>query len=171
MFFLRLSCFFGPTDVGNLISGSSAFSKTSLSIWKFTVYILLKPGLKNFEHYFTSVWDECNCELVWAFFGIAFFGIGMKTDLSQSCGHCCIFQICWHIECSTFTASSFRIWNSSTGIPSLPPALFVVMLPKAHLTLHSRMSCSRWVRLYHHDYLGHEDLFCIVLLWILATSS
>ena len=69
----------------------------------------------------------------------------MKTDLSQSCGHCWVFQICWHIECSTFTASSFRIWNSSTGIPSPPLALFVVMLPKAHLTSHSRMSGSRWV--------------------------
>ena len=69
----------------------------------------------------------------------------MKTDLFQSCGHCWGFQICWHIECSTFTASSFRIWKSSTGIPSPPLALFVVMLPKAHLTSHSRMSGSRWV--------------------------
>ena len=69
----------------------------------------------------------------------------MKTDLFQSCGHCWVFQICWHIECSTFTASSFRIWNSSTGIPSPPLAFFVVMLPKAHLTSHSRMSGSRWV--------------------------
>ena len=69
----------------------------------------------------------------------------MKTDLFQSCGHCWVFQICWHIECSTFTASSFRIWNSSTGILSPPPAFFIVMLPKAHLTPHSRMSGSRWV--------------------------
>ena len=64
----------------------------------------------------------------------------MKTDLFQSCGHCWVFQICWHIECSTLTASSFRIWNSSTGIPSPPLALFVVVLPEAHLTSHSRMS-------------------------------
>ena len=69
----------------------------------------------------------------------------MKTDLFQSCDHCWVFQICWHIECSTFTASSFRIWNSSAGIPLPPLALFVVMLPKAHLTSHSRMSGSRWV--------------------------
>ena len=55
------------------------------------------------------------------------------------------FQICWHIECSTFTASFFRIWNSSTGILSPPLALFVVMFSKAHLTSYSRMSCSRWV--------------------------
>ena len=54
--FLELSCFFDdPTDVGNLISGSSAFSKSSLKIWKFMVHVLLKPGLENFEHYFTSV--------------------------------------------------------------------------------------------------------------------
>ena len=71
--FLELSCFFDdPANVGNLISGSSAFSKTSVNIWKFTVHVLLKPGLQNFEHYFTSVWDECNCAVVCAFFGIAF---------------------------------------------------------------------------------------------------
>ena len=71
--FLKLSCFFDdPTDVGNLIFGSFAISKTSLNIWKFTVHILLKPGLENFEYYFTSVWDECNCAVVWAFFGIDF---------------------------------------------------------------------------------------------------
>ena len=69
----------------------------------------------------------------------------MKTDLFQSCGHCWVFQICWHIDWNTFTASSFRIWNSSTGFPSPPLALFVVMLPKAHLTSHSGMSGSRWV--------------------------
>ena len=71
--FLELSCFFyDPTDVGNLISGSSAFSKTRLNIWKFLVHVLLKPCLVNFEHYFASVWDECNCLVVWTFFGIAF---------------------------------------------------------------------------------------------------
>ena len=63
--FLELSCFFhDPVDVGNLISGSSAFSKTSLNIWKFTVHVLLKPGLENLEHYFTSVSDDCNCTVV-----------------------------------------------------------------------------------------------------------
>src|SRR5574337_612931 len=62
---LELSCFFDdPADVGNLISGSSAFSKTCLNIWNFTVHVLLKPGLDNFEHYFTSVRDECNCVVV-----------------------------------------------------------------------------------------------------------
>ena len=132
-------------DVGNLIFGSSAFSKTSLNIWKFMVLVLLKPGLENFEHYFTSVWDECNLRQFEHSLALPFFGIGMKTDLFQSCGHCWVFQIYWHVECSTFTASSFRIWNSSPGIPSPPLALFVVMLSKAHLTSHSRMSGSRWV--------------------------
>ena len=117
--FRELFCFFDdPMDVDNLITGSSAFSETSLSIWKFTVYILLKPGLENFEHYFTSMWDL------------------------QPCGHCWVFQICWHIECNIFTASSFRIWNNSTGILPPPLALFIVMLSKAHLTSHSRRSGS-----------------------------
>ena len=71
--FLELSCFFhDPADVGNLISGSSAFLKTSLKIRKFTVHVVLKFGLENFEHYFTSVWDEGSCVVVWAFFGISF---------------------------------------------------------------------------------------------------
>ena len=63
--FLELSCFFhDPRDVSNLISGSSAFSKTSLNIGKFTVHVLLKPGLENFDHYFPSMWDACNCAVV-----------------------------------------------------------------------------------------------------------
>ena len=73
--FLELSCFFhDAADVGNLISGSSAFSKTSFNIWKFTVHVLLKPGLENFEHYFTS-----NCVVVGAFFGIAFLWDGNEN--------------------------------------------------------------------------------------------
>ena len=132
-------------DVGNLISGSSAFSKSSSNIWKFTVCILFKPGLENFEHYFASVWDKCNCAVVWAFFGIAFL-----CDWNENWP----FPVLWPLlsfpnfldtECSTFTASSFRIWNSSTEIPSPPLPLFAVMFPKARLTWHSRMSDSRWV--------------------------
>ena len=71
----------------------------------------------------------------------------MKIDLFQSCGHCWVFQICWHIEHSSFT-ESFSIWfqySSSAGIPSPPLVLFILMLPKAHLTLYSKMSGSRWV--------------------------
>ena len=71
--FLEFSCFFyDPVNIGNLISGSSAFSKSSLNIWKFLVHILLKPSLDNFEHCFASMWDDCNCEVVCPFFGIAF---------------------------------------------------------------------------------------------------
>ena len=71
--FLELSCpFYNLTDIGNLSSCSSAFSKSSLNIWKFSVHILLKPSLENFEYYFSSVWDDCNCAVVWTFFGIAF---------------------------------------------------------------------------------------------------
>ena len=71
--FLELSCFFDdPADVGNLISGSSVFSKPNLNIWKFRVRVLLKSSLENFQHYFANVWDECNCVVVWTFFGIAF---------------------------------------------------------------------------------------------------
>ena len=72
-------------------------------------------------------------------------GLGWKAGLFQSCGHYRVFHICWHIECSTFTASSFRIWNNSTGILSSPLALFIMMLPNAHLTSYSRMSGSRWL--------------------------
>ena len=93
----------------------------------------------------------------------------MKTGLFQSCGHCWVFQICWHIECSTFTASSFRIWKSSTGIPSPPLALFVVMLSKAHLTSHSRMSGSRLVITPSWLSGSWTSFFCTVLLCILAS--
>ena len=88
---------------------------------------------------------------VWQFehsVALPFFGIGKKTDFYQSCGHCWVFWICWHIECSTLTASSCRIWTSSAGIPLPAIGLFAVMPPKAcegHLTSHSRMSGSRWV--------------------------
>ena len=67
--FRELSCFFyDPTDVGNLISSSSAFSKSSSNIWKFSVHFLLKPSLKDFEHYFASMWNECNCAVLWKLF-------------------------------------------------------------------------------------------------------
>ena len=127
--FLELFCFFDdPMDVGDLISGSSDFSKSILNIWKFLVHVLLKPGLENFEHYFASMWNKCNCEVVWIILSLSFFEIGMKTDLFQSCRYCWVFQICWHIECTTFAALSFRIWNSLAGIPSPPLALFAVIL-------------------------------------------
>ena len=75
--------------VANAFStGSSTFSKSNLYIWKFLVHILLKPNLKDFEHYLASMWNECNYVVVSTFFGITLLEIGMKTDLFQSCGHC-----------------------------------------------------------------------------------
>ena len=109
------------------------------------VHVQLKPGLENFEHYFASMWDECNCVVLWTFFDIA-----LLWDWNENWP----FPVLWPLLSfpdllaywvRTFTASSSRIWNSSTGIPSPPLTLFVVMLPKAHLTSHSRMSGSRWV--------------------------
>ena len=92
--FLELSCFFDdPEDVGNLVSGSSAFSKSSLNIWKFTVHTLFKPDLENFEHHFASVWDECNCEVVWVFFGITFL-----WDWNEEWP----FPILWPLQFSNF---------------------------------------------------------------------
>ena len=76
--FLEFSCFFSdPADDDNLISGSSGFSKSSLNIWKFSVHVLLKPILENFEHYFASGRDECSCVVVLTFFGFAFL-LGLK---------------------------------------------------------------------------------------------
>ena len=115
--FLKFCCFFyDPTNAGNLISGSSAFFKSSLNIWNFSVHVLLKPSLENFEHNLAGMWNECNCAK--HSLALPIFEIGMKTDLFQSCGHCWVFQICWHIEYSTLTASSFRISNGSAVIES-----------------------------------------------------
>ena len=151
-------------------SGSSAFSKSSLNIWNFSVHILLKPSLENFEHYFASMWNECNCVVVWAFFGIAFLWDWNETWYFPVLWPLLSFPnllACWVQHSHSII---FRIWNSLNEIPSPPLALFIVLLPNAHLTSHSRMSGSRWM-ITDRDYLGHEDLFCTVLLCILATSS
>ena len=127
--FLELSCFFDdPADVGNLISDFSAFSKTSLNIRKFTVDVLLKPGLENFEHYFTSVWDEYNCAVVWVFFGIAFLWDWNETWPFPFLWPLLSFPNLMTYWVQHFHNISFRIWNSSTGIPSPPLALFIMML-------------------------------------------
>ena len=134
-FFLNFSGFLhDPENVDNLISGSPAFSKSDLYTWKFSVHVLLKSILKDFKNDLSSMWNELN---VWYFehsLALPIFGIGMKTDFFQSCGHCWIFQICQCIECSTFTVS-FSAWSSSAGIPPPPLVLLIVMVPKAHLTL------------------------------------
>ena len=150
-----------------------------LAIWSLVPLPFLKPAWTSGSSWFTYCWSLAwrilsisllVCEMIAIVlrlehsFALCFFEIGMKTDLFQSCGHCWVFQICWHIECSTFTASSFKIWNSSTGILSPPLSLFVVMLPKATwLHIPGCLALGLW--LHYCDYLGHEDLFCIVLFF------
>ena len=157
-----------------------------LAIWSLIPLPFLNPAWTSASSHFTYCWS-----LAWRILSITliacemsvivwypeyplvlpFFGIGVKTDFFQTCGHCWVFQICWHIEYSTFTASSFRIWNSSTGIPSPPLALILVMLPKAHLIFHSRIPYSRWVIIPSWLSGSLRSFFLIVLLCILATSS
>ena len=91
------------------------------------------------------MWDECNCAVVWTLVGIAFLWDWNENWPFPVLWPLLSFKIWWHIECSTFTASSFRDCNSSTGLPSPLQALLIVMLPMAHLTSHSKMSGSRWV--------------------------
>ena len=207
--FLELSCFFeDPTDVGNLISGSSAFSKSSLNIWKFLVHVMVKPSMQDFKHDLTSMgcyccsvaqscptlcdrmiavrqaslsftisWNllklvsiDCNWPMVSTFFGTTLLGNWDEIDLFQSCGHCWVFQICWHNECKTLIASSFKGLNSSAGISLHPLALLTAVLLKAYLTAHSRMSGSEW--LTTPSWLSNSlRYFCIVLPRILSISS
>ena len=123
-----------------------------LAIWWLIPLTFLNPawtsGGSQFRHCWNLAWrilsiilQACEMSILWD----CFLWIGMKTDLFQFYGHCWAFQIYCHIECNTFTASSFSIWNSSTGIRSPPLVLLVVVLPKAHLTSHSWMCGSRWV--------------------------
>ena len=123
----------------------------------------LKPAWTSGSSWFTYCWS-----LAWRILSITLLACEMNVQLCSSLNifwhclslglewkltfsspvACAEFSKCWHTECSTFTTSSFRIWNSSTGIPSPPLASFIVMLPKAHLTSHSRMSGSRWVGVF-----------------------
>ena len=145
MFFWNSRFFDNPTEVGTLISGSSAFSKSSLNIWKFMVHILLKPGLENFEHYFTRVWNEYNCAVVWIFFGIALLWKWNENWPFPDLWPLLSFPnllACWvqHFNCTELglEISQLEFYHETL-------ALFIVMLPKVHLTSHSRMSGSRWV--------------------------
>ena len=98
MFFWNsLFLFCDPVDVGSLISGSSAFSKSSLNIWKFRIHVLLKPCLENFEHYFASLWDEWSCAVVWTFFGIVFL-----WDWNENCLICMLLALYMSQICSVF---------------------------------------------------------------------
>ena len=169
--FLEFPCFLcDPTDVGNFISGSSAFSKSSLNIWKFSVHILFEPTFKDCDHYLASIWNECNYVVVWTRFGIA-----LLWDWNENWP----FPVLWpvpsfpnllaywlqHFNSIICLDLKYFSWNSITST-----SFVVVMLPKAHLTSHSRMSGSRWV-ITPLWLSGSLRLFCIVLLCILATSS
>ena len=112
------------------------------------VHVLLKLGLENFEHYFASMWDECNCVVVWKFSGIDLW------DWNENWSFPVLWPLLsfpdlltyWHI-----TASSCRIWNSSTGIPSTPLALFIVMLRPTWLHTPKCLALGEWS--HHHEYL------------------
>ena len=160
-----------------------------LAIWSLVPLPFLNPGGTSGSLQFTYCWSlawrilsitflaceiECNCVVVWAFFGIAFL-----WDWNENWP----FPVLWplrsfpyllaNIECSTFRASSFRIWNSSTGIPSPPLVLFVVILPKAYLTSHSRMSGSRWVitPLWYWTYLVAQMVKRLPTTWETQVQS
>ena len=137
--FLELSRFFSDlADVGNLISGSSAFSKTSFNIWKFTFHVLLKPGLENFEHYLTSMWDECNCAVVWTFFGIAFlWDWNSSWAISNPKRWCRETAALKYVRKSGKLSSGYKIWKVQFSFQSQRKAI-----PKNVQTtaqLHSQM--------------------------------
>ena len=145
-----------------------------LAIWPLVPMPFLRPAWTSRSSQFMYCWSLTwrilsitllVCEMsaiVWVFehsWVLPFFGIAMETDIFQSCGHCWVFQICWHIEGSTFRASTFRIWNSSTGIPSPPLTLFVMIPTWLHIP--GCLALGEWS--HHCDYLGREELFCTVL--------
>ena len=146
---------------------SSAFSKYSLNIWELSVHVLLKSSLGDFEHYFASMWNECNCAVVWKFFSIAFL-----WDWNEKWP----FPVLWpllsfpnllaywvqHFHRVIFQELKELSWNSITSTSSVHR-----MLPKAHIL--GWLALAEWS--HHGGYLSHEDHFCMVPLCILATSS
>ena len=140
-----------------------------LAIWSLVSLPFLNPACISGSSWFNCCWSlSCRIlsrtPLAWAVsagvrwfehsFPLPFLVIGKKIDLFQSCGHFWVFQICGHIEYSTLIASSFRILNNFAGIASPPLALLAVVLPKAHLTSHSRcLALDEWS--HHHCYPGH----------------
>ena len=135
----------------HIVKGFSIVNEADIDVffwsWKFLVHVLLKPGLENFEHYFASMWDECNCGVLWTFFDIAFLlGWGKKLTFSSPVAPAQFskFASILSAALSQHHLLGFEI-NKSAGSPSPLLAFSIVMLPKAHLTSHSRMSGSRWV--------------------------
>ena len=122
--FLKFFCFlYDPTDVGNLISGSSAFSKYSLNIWKFSIHILLEPCLENFKHYFASMWNECSCAVVWTFLGIAFL-----WDWNENWP----FPILWPLL-SFPNYNVNAIFSLSQGVPIISYMVYISALLKGYM--------------------------------------
>ena len=134
-----------------------------LAIWSLVPLTFPNPaytsGISQFRYCWSLAWRilritllACQMraivQLLEHSLALPFFGIGMKTDLFQSCGHCWVLQICWRIECSTLTVSSFRILSNSVGILSPPLALFIIILPRTHLS-----TLGEWP--HHCGYLGH----------------
>ena len=155
-----------------------------LEIWSLVSLPFLNPAWTSGSWQFTYCWSlawrmlsitllvcemSANCAVVWAFFGIAFLWKWNENWPFPVLWPMLSFPIYWYIECSTFTASSFRIWNSSTGIPSPPLPLCIVMLPQATwLHIPGCLALGEWS--YLCDYLGCEDFCCTILLFILASS-
>ena len=153
--FLEFLCFHcDPVDVGNLISGSSAFSKPNLNMWRILIHIMMKPSLKDFEHNLTCMRKGCNCLVAWTFF---------STSLLGNCDENWAFPVLWPLlgfpnllTCwmQHLVASSFWILNSSAGIPSLLLALLEAVLPEGLLTLYSKcLALDEWP--HHCGYPGH----------------
>ena len=153
--FLEFPCFlYVLANVGNLISGSSAFAKPIFNVWKFYVHIMLKPSLEELS--ITLLVWEMSITVQWLEHSLVlpFLGTGMRMDLFLSSGPCWFFQIFWHIEWSTLLASSFRILNSFAGILSPPLALWAAVLLKIHL-IHIPECLALSEKIHHCDYLGH----------------
>ena len=142
-------------DVGNLISGSSAFSKSILNIWKFLVHLLLKPSLQNFQDYFASMWDECNCVVVWTFFGIAFLWDWNENTFSSPVAPVELFKFAGKLSVAL---SQHHLWGFEielfqiAGIPSPPLALFIVMF---------------WLDFVHQDVWLYVSDHTIAVIWLI----
>ena len=144
--FLEFSCFFyDPRNVGNLISGSSAFFKSSLNIWKLLVHVLLKPNLENFKHYFAHVWDECNWVVVWTFFGTVFLWDWSGMQLRNTVQRKMMLEIAewglqkkhnWFLFVCLFVL--FWLWKASCVI-SVPWPRIKFMPPALQ-----KQSCNHW---------------------------
>jgi len=140
------------------------------------VHVLLKLGLENFKHYFTSLWDECNCVVIGAFFGIVFLWDWNENWLFPVLWPLLSFPYLLAYWVQHFQSIIFWIWNSSTGIPSPPLALFVVMLSKAHLISHCRMSGSRsmitplWLSESWRSFLYSSSVYSCHLFLISSVS-